>query len=96
MKAQIPFGKRGKTGGISVVKANDVDDEVNRILSSKIHGFKVKELLIEEKVSIKDEWYLSLTLDRSNKCMTVIFSKEGGMDIEEVATKNPEAITKIR
>ena len=60
-----------------------------------IKGHKVEELLVSKAVDIKDEWYMSITFDRSNRAMTLIFSIEGGVDIEQVAHESPEKVIKM-
>jgi len=85
LKAQVPIGGRGKAGGIK--SANDVKDakeKLSQILGMDIKGFKVEKVLAEEKVDIKKELYLSITLDRSKRMPLIMVSGEGGMDIESV------------
>ena len=95
-KAQVQIGGRGKAGGIQF--ANDYDQLVDvskRILGMDIKGHIVKKLLIVEKLEVQNEFYLSITLDRISKGPMVIFSAQGGVDIEEVARKTPEKVLKI-
>ena len=105
LKAQIHAGGRGKAGGVKLVK--DIDElkkEANKLLGKKLvtpqtgpAGKKVKRLYIEEASEIDKEYYLSCLVDRQSSKIAFISSKEGGMDIEEVAVKSPEKIitTKI-
>lgn len=97
VKAQVQVGGRGKAGGI---KFADTEDEALEICKSMLHstlkGFKVNELYIVEKVSsIRQECYLSIMLDRLSKMPMIIFSSNGGIDIEETAKTNPEKIIKM-
>jgi succinyl-CoA synthetase beta subunit len=100
VKAQIHAGGRGKTGGVKVVKSiDDVRKEAQRILGSTLvthqtgpHGKEVHRLYIEEGSAIAREFYLSLLLDRETSRIAFVVSTEGGMDIEEVARKEPEKI----
>ena len=98
IKAQVHSGARGKAGGIKVAKDyNSAIEIANNILgmelkSSQAGVKKVNKILIEECVDIDKELYLSLTFDRTNECIALILSTEGGMDIEEVARTLPEKI----
>ncbi|MCS7118804.1 MAG: ADP-forming succinate--CoA ligase subunit beta [Archaeoglobaceae archaeon] len=97
LKAQVLVGGRGKAGGIK--KAVNVDEAVSiarEMFGKPLKGEKVKKIYIEELTDIKEEWYLSLTLDRVEKCFSLIFSTSGGIDIEEIALKSPEKIFKIK
>ena len=93
IKAQLPVGGRGKAGGIKFadnpLEAGEVAGE---LLGKEIKGLKVEKLYVEEKIDIKDELYLGITVDRNNKRYVVLASKEGGVEIEEVASKTPEKI----
>lgn len=98
IKAQVHSGARGKAGGVKVAKSKDealkfANEILGMELKSSQAGSKiVNKILIEQAVDIDKELYLSLTFDRSSKCVALILSTEGGMDIEEVAKVNPEAI----
>jgi succinyl-CoA synthetase beta subunit len=103
VKAQIHAGGRGKAGGVKVAKSLD---EVKKYATDILHstlvthqtgpeGKKVNTLLIEEGCNIAKEFYLGIVLDRNTSKVTFMASKEGGVEIEEVAHKNPEAIVKV-
>ena len=96
VKAQVQVGGRGKAGGI---KLADNDEELtkysNEILGMDIKGHTVERILIEEASEIKEEYYLSFTLDRSEKKYLMMLSAKGGMDIEAVAEKNPDDLTMV-
>ena len=95
VKAQVLTGGRGKAGGVKFAdnpgEAWKVADE---ILGMEIKGEKVKHLLIEEKADIKQEFFLSISIDRSEKKPLIMVSKEGGVEIENLAKTNPEKIIK--
>jgi succinyl-CoA synthetase beta subunit len=103
VKAQIHAGGRGKGGGVKVVKnAAAAEESARQILGMTLvthqtgpEGRKVERLLIEEGVSIAKELYLGLLVDRAAGCPVLMASAEGGMDIEEVAEHNPDAIKKV-
>jgi succinyl-CoA synthetase beta subunit len=85
LKAQVPIGGRGKAGGIkSVENLNEAKDNFSKIMGMDIKGYNVRKVLAEEKVDIKKELYLSITLDRSKRMPLIMASASGGMDIESV------------
>ncbi len=100
VKAQIHAGGRGKAGGVKITKRRDDVPALTRDLVGKTlvthqtgpKGRKVRRLLIEEGAGIDKELYLSLLVDRDTGCPTFLASTEGGMEIEEVAEKNPDKI----
>lgn len=96
VKAQVQIGGRGKAGGIKV--ANDLaqaKEYAQAILGMDIHGLTVHELWIEEASQIAEEYYAAVVFDRSAQAPLVMLSTQGGMDIEEVADKDPTAIAKL-
>jgi succinyl-CoA synthetase beta subunit len=96
IKAQVQVGGRGKAGGIQFANnAAETKAICEKLLFSDLKGFKVNQLLIVEKASPVQEWYLSVMLDRTSKMPLIIFSAAGGMEIEEVAKTSPEKIVKI-
>jgi len=102
VKAQIHAGGRGKGGGVKVVKGVEAATEAaSKILGMNLvthqttaEGQKVGRLFIEQGAAIAKELYVSLLVDRDTGKVVVMASKEGGMDIEEVAAHNPNAILK--
>tara|TARA_A200000113_G_scaffold160831_1_gene145547 strand:- start:243 stop:1376 length:1134 start_codon:yes stop_codon:yes gene_type:complete len=96
VKAQVQVGGRGKAGGIKVAKNHqELREHIDAILGMDIKGHKVESLLIEEASKIISEYYISFTLDRSEKKYLMMLSSKGGMDIEEVAANSPEDLIKI-
>jgi succinyl-CoA synthetase beta subunit len=102
VKAQIHAGGRGKGGGVKVAKTKaDAEAAVDKIFGMTLitpqtgpEGKKVQRILVEQGLAIEHEYYLGLLLDRATSRVTVMASREGGMDIEEVAAKHPEKIFK--
>ena len=95
IKAQLPVGGRGKAGGIKFAESPEEAEKITRgLLGSRIKDIEIKKVLVEEKLDIKDELYLGVTVDRKNRCYVVLASSEGGVDIEEVAEETPEKIVK--
>ena len=95
VKAQVQVGGRGKAGGIKVAKdINELTQYSEEILGMDIKGHKVEILLLEEASNILEEYYISFTLDRSEKKYLIMLSAKGGMDIEQVAEENPDDLVK--
>jgi len=93
IKAQIPTGKRGKSGGIRVVNsAEEAAEAASAILGMNIQGHNVSTVLAEEKAEIAKEYYAAVLPDAATRSAMVLFSEEGGMDIEELAESRPGAI----
>ena len=96
IKAQVLTGGRGKAGGIKVVRTpGEAESAAEQILGMDIRGHVVRRLLVEAGADIEREMYLSVTVDRAEKKPLILFSTEGGVDIEEVAERNPEAIVRL-
>lgn len=96
VKAQVKIGGRGKLGGIKV--ANDRDEaraHAEAILGMDIRGFTVHEVWVEAASAIAEEYYASIVFDRSAKAPLLMLSTQGGMDIEEVAERDPGAIARL-
>jgi succinyl-CoA synthetase beta subunit len=93
IKAQVPSGKRGMSGGIKFADTpGAAADAARAILGRKIGGHCVERLLVEERCEIARELYASVLIDMDGRRPLVLFSMEGGMDIEEGAVRTPEAI----
>jgi succinyl-CoA synthetase beta subunit len=95
-KAQVPAGKRGKAGAVQLVDTPDQAREVAaRLLGSVVGGYRVEALLVEEAVDIARELYAAVLDDPVSKGPLVLFSTEGGMDIEEVNATTPELVHRL-
>ena len=101
VKAQVHIGGRGKAGGIKVAESRDeAEQHARAILGMDITGphgegpFKVHELWIEEASRIDAEYYASIILDRSDKKLLAMLSTMGGMNVEEIAEKDPDALVR--
>jgi succinyl-CoA synthetase beta subunit len=96
VKAQVKAGGRGKAGGVKLAKTPDEAEEHARaILGMEIKGLTVHRVLIAPAASIEEEYYFSFLLDRANRRYLCIASVEGGVEIEEVAKTNPDAVKQI-
>ncbi|MEC8097461.1 MAG: ADP-forming succinate--CoA ligase subunit beta [Pseudomonadota bacterium] len=103
-KVQAHTGGRGKVGGVQLCKTKEeIEKFVNNWLGKKIvtnqtddQGLPVNIISIDELTSIEAELYMSLIVDRADKCVSMIVSRAGGMNIEEVAETNPEKILKVK
>ncbi|HEC88121.1 MAG TPA: ADP-forming succinate--CoA ligase subunit beta [Thermoplasmata archaeon] len=88
MKAQVLTGGRGKAGGIKFADdMKEAEKNFEEIIEMEIKGEKVKKILVEEKLDIEKEYYLSFFIDRSKREYLMMFSYEGGVDIESMAEK---------
>ncbi len=95
IKAQVAIGKRGKAGGIKIAQnAEEAREHAEAILGMDIRGFTVYDLWVEQASEIASEYYASIILDRSAKKLLAMLSAIGGMDVEEMAEKDPEALVK--
>ena len=96
VKAQVKTGGRGKAGGVKVAKsAEEAEKLAGEILGMDIKGHTVKTVMIAQGARIAEEYYFSILLDRANRTYLAMCSKEGGMDIEQLAVERPEALAKI-
>ena len=104
LKAQIHAGGRGKAGGVKILdNLVDLEKAAKDLLGKKLvthqtgpNGKEVKRLYLEEPSNIKKEFYLSCLIDRASSKIAFISSDQGGMDIEEVAKKDPSKISTIK
>ncbi|HYW53463.1 MAG TPA: ADP-forming succinate--CoA ligase subunit beta [Dongiaceae bacterium] len=101
LKSQVMMGGRGKAGGIKFADDAQQGETLARELIGKVlksvqnpDGEEVKSLLVEEKVDIASEAYVSIAIDRTAKQPVVLVTAQGGMDVEEVAEHDPDAIKK--
>jgi succinyl-CoA synthetase beta subunit len=96
VKAQVKAGGRGKAGGVKVVKSpGEAEEAARAILDLEIKGLPVHHVLVVPGASIEEEYYFSYLLDRANRRYLCIASVEGGVEIEEVAKTNPDAVKQI-
>jgi succinyl-CoA synthetase beta subunit len=96
VKAQVLTGGRGKAGGIKLADdPNDAAEKATEILGLDIGGHVVRKLWVERASEIAKEYYLSVTFDRGAKQALFMLTKEGGIDIEEVAAERPEALARL-
>jgi succinyl-CoA synthetase beta subunit len=96
VKAQVLVGGRGKAGGVKLAATpEEAEARAREIIGLDIKGTTVKTVLVAPASDIAHEYYLGLILDRASKAVTVIASAEGGVEIEETAKTNPEAILRL-
>ncbi|MCR4513570.1 ADP-forming succinate--CoA ligase subunit beta [Aeromicrobium sp. 50.2.37] len=96
VKAQVKAGGRGKAGGVKLAKtADEAYEHASNILGMEIKGLTVNRVLVTPATPPVEEYYFSFLLDRSNRSYLCIASVEGGVEIEEVAKTNPEAVRQI-
>jgi succinyl-CoA synthetase beta subunit len=96
VKAQVLTGGRGKAGGIKLADSpEEAAQHAEAILGMDINGHVVRTLWIEQASDIEREYYLSVTFDRGEKKALFMLTREGGIDIEEVASERPEALARL-
>ncbi len=96
IKSQVLVGGRGKAGGVKLAKTPDEAEQVaKKILGMDIKGLTVEKVLVDQAADIRDEIYLGVVIDRARQKPVIIASAEGGVEIEEVARVNPEAIIRL-
>src|SRR6478672_4185031 len=97
VKAQVKAGGRGKAGGVKIAKtADEAESYARDIIGMEIKGLRVNRVLVTPATPPVEEYYFSFLLDRSNRSHLCIASVEGGVEIEEVAKTNPDAVKQIR
>jgi succinyl-CoA synthetase beta subunit len=96
VKAQVKTGGRGKAGGVKLAQdPQEAYDRAHDILGLDIKGHVVHQVLINPAADIAEEYYVSFLLDRANRTFLAMASKEGGMEIEQLAVERPEALAKV-
>jgi len=96
IKAQVKTGGRGKAGGVKLAdNAAEAEEKAGKILGMDIKGHTVHSVLVAEDTDIAQEYYLSFLLDRAERTFLSMCTVEGGVEIEEVARTNPQALAKI-
>jgi succinyl-CoA synthetase beta subunit len=96
IKAQVPTGKRGKAGGIKLAASPDeARVAAAAILGMSIGEHRVGKVLVEEQVPIAHEMYAAVLNDPASKGPLLLFSAQGGMDIEEIAERHPDALLRL-
>ncbi len=97
VKAQVHAGGRGKAGGVKLAaSAAEAQEHASRILGMEIKGLTVEKVLVTPAEDIASEAYVGIVIDRATQAALFMVSPEGGIDIEEVASTNPDAIRKLR
>ena len=96
VKAQVPVGKRGKAGGIKLANTpKEAEQVAGQILGMRIGDYTVERLLVEQQAKIVREFYAAVLHDTTLRKPLILFSTEGGMDIEEIAAEKPKAIRRL-
>ncbi|GAA3059542.1 MULTISPECIES: ADP-forming succinate--CoA ligase subunit beta [Actinomycetes] len=96
VKAQVKVGGRGKAGGVKLAKtADEAYEHAKAILGMDIKGHTVHRVMIAQGADIAEEYYFSILLDRANRDYLAMCSKEGGVEIEQLAEERPEALARV-
>lgn len=95
VKAQVDVGGRGKAGGILMADRGAVMETAGRLLSTRVRGVAVDKVLVEERLLIEHEYYLSIAIDRSERKPRILFADTGGVEIEVTARTQPDALRSV-
>src|SRR5690606_6931516 len=96
VKAQVKTGGRGKAGGVKVAKsAEEAEEAARAILGMDIKGHTVHRVMSAQRARIAEEYYFSVLLDRANRSLLAMCSKEGGVEIEQLDVERPEALARV-
>jgi succinyl-CoA synthetase beta subunit len=96
VKAQVKTGGRGKAGGVKLASSVEEAEQVaSQILGMDIKGHTVHRVMIAPAAAIEEEYYFSVLLDRSNRTYLAMASREGGMEIEQLAVEKPQALARV-
>jgi succinyl-CoA synthetase beta subunit len=95
LKAQGDVGGRGKAGGILMADRGDAVRVARELFGKKIRDLPVREILVEERLPIEHEYYLSIAADRSSREVLILFADAGGVEIEKLARDQPDAVRKV-
>ncbi|SFB02572.1 citryl-CoA synthetase large subunit [Lentibacillus halodurans] len=96
LKALVPVGKRGKAGAVKFPEtAEEAEQQTEELLKMTVHNFPVNQVLVEEKLNIKEEWYVSISIDSQEQKPVIMVTTYGGMDIEDLAKDHPEKIATL-
>jgi succinyl-CoA synthetase beta subunit len=92
LKAQVDVGGRGKAGGILMATEESCKSVAAELFGKEIKGLAVKEVLVEERLSIQKEYFVSIAIDRSRRSPVILFAEAGGVEIEATAGEKPDAV----
>jgi succinyl-CoA synthetase beta subunit len=96
VKAQVLAGGRGKAGGVKLADTpEEVEEKAGKILGLEIKGYPVEKILVCDAAPISKEHYLGMVLDRAKQGVTLMLTDQGGVDIEDLAVSDPDAIHKM-
>jgi len=95
VKAQVDVGGRGKAGGVLMADRDTVMETARKLFNTTIKGVPVQRILVEERLDIQHEYFVSITIDRAKKQPVILFAETGGMDIEQTAKSSKSAILSV-
>jgi len=96
VKAQVKTGGRGKAGGVKLADSvDDAEEKAGQILGMDIKGHTVHRVMLAPAAAIEEEYYFSVLLDRANRTYLAMASREGGVEIEQLAVEKPEALARV-
>lgn len=93
LKALVPVGKRGKAGAIKFAESvEEAKEKAEQIFQMTVRNYPVDKVLVEEKIDIDEEWYVSITIDRHKQKPVIIATTEGGVEVEDLVKDSPEKV----
>jgi succinyl-CoA synthetase beta subunit len=93
LKALVPVGKRGKAGAIKFADSvQEAQEKTTELLQMTVRNYEVKSVLLEEKLEIDEEWYVSITIDPQKQMPVIIATTEGGVEVEDLVKEAPEKV----
>ncbi|MFQ5894841.1 MAG: ATP-grasp domain-containing protein [Nitrospinota bacterium] len=96
LKALVPVGRRGKAGAVRLVQSpGEAEGAAREILGMVVHNFPVRRLLVSEALEVQQEYFLSVTFDSMANSPVVLFSAEGGVEVEELVAERPERLLSL-
>ncbi|MCP1663209.1 MAG: succinyl-CoA synthetase subunit beta [Methanocalculus sp. MSAO_Arc1] len=92
LKAQVDVGGRGLAGGILMATESDAASVADELFRKEIKGLSVQEVLVEQRLEIEKEYFLSIAIDRSRRSPVILFAEAGGVEIESTAGESPDIV----
>ncbi|MBW2138852.1 MAG: acetate--CoA ligase family protein [Deltaproteobacteria bacterium] len=95
LKAQVPCGGRQKAGGVVEISSGaEAEPKIEELLSGGVRGYRPTKILVEEKIDVVKEFFMAIACDTVAKRPVALISREGGVEVEQIALRTPEAVTK--
>ncbi len=90
LKGLVPIGRRGKAGAVAFCSKEDLPRHVEDLWGKEVYGYQVHRVLVEEKIPVQQEYFLSFSFDRNRRSTVIMASEEGGVEVESIIAEKPE------